>query len=173
MLFTQILRQSAEQKNGNVDSPNVSSKIKSTPKYVQNVPTKSNVAVNLVVNSLFALGLYCLYKDYTITKQRNESTGTVKIIDQPSNKVSSKEPSEIQNASTFPLVLHSLTYRDLSALTVTMGFLGYITEAARQSFGKKSLVYRISLFSLVLFPTSSYFLYQSRYDKTKGQTTLV
>ncbi|CDO92318.1 unnamed protein product [Kluyveromyces dobzhanskii CBS 2104] len=169
MLFTRILQQSAgQQKNVNTASTN----IKSAPKYVHNVPTKTNVVVTIVVNSLFAFGLYFLYRDYSITQQKNNAAGTVKIIDQPSNKVSNKDISEIQNPSTFSQVLHSLTYRDLSALSVTMGFLGFITETARQSFGKKSMIYRTSLFSLILFPTSSYLLYQSKFDKLKDQALL-
>lgn len=162
------------QQQSNSNSPNSgdagpktpSQKIRSAPKYVQNSPTKANVVANVIINSLFALGLYCLYRDYTITKEKSGSAGTVRIIDTPSNKVSDKKPSEIQQAGSFSQVMHSLTYRDLSALSVTMGFLGYITDVARQSFGKKSLIYRTSVFSLFLFPTSSYLLYKSRYDKT-------
>lgn len=138
--------------------------VKSASKYVPNTATRSSILVNIAINSLFAMGLYCLYKDYTISRENNEVAGTVKIIDQPSNKVSNKSLDEVKNSS-LSLVLHSLTYRDISAFSVTMGFLGYITDVSRQSFGKKSLIYRTSLYSLFLFPSFSYLLYQYKYNK--------
>lgn len=168
MRLSQILNESNDKlhasSSNNAASPN---KLKGQPKYVGYIGSRPSLFANIAINSLFGFGLYCLYKDYSISNGRKDSAGTVKIIEEHSNKVSKKSKSEVENQSSVYQLIHSLSYRDLSAFSVTMGFLGYITDVSRQSFGKKSIIFRVSLFSLLLFPSFTYVFYQYNFDKAR------
>lgn len=136
--------------------------IKAKPRYVPFSASKSNVLSNVIINSLFGIGLYYLYKDIQTSQKRSKSDrGTVTIVYEHEKKKPVVEaPAALQ--SLIPYKFPKLSYLDLSFVTVGFGFLLQLANIAHVSFGKKSMLYRAGLLSVILYPPFTFYMYTLR-----------
>ncbi|SCW03178.1 LAFE_0G04720g1_1 [Lachancea fermentati] len=137
-------------------------KVGAAPQYVPFKASRSNMISNLVINSFFGLGLYWLYKDYQSGKKMpKDSHGTVTIVhDYPNRVFKNKNPNREKNQ--FSQVFSELTYGDLSFFTIGLGFLMQLANMAHVSFGRKSLLYKSGIFSVLLYPPFTFYMYSLR-----------
>lgn len=143
------------------------SPIKPKPQYVPFYASRANVVSNVLVNSLYGLGLYWLYKDYqTAKKMPKDSQGTVTIVKDPPNRVFRKKQSaENERDGMLMQVFRTLNYGDLSIFAIGWGFLIQISNMTHVSFGKGSPLYRTSLLSVLAFPPFTFYMYSWRSKK--------
>ncbi|CUS24682.1 LAQU0S18e01838g1_1 [Lachancea quebecensis] len=141
--------------------PPTNSRVKAKPQYIPFKASKTNVFSNVVINSLFGLGLYYLYKDYQEDKIATaKARGTVTIVHERADGTQFKG-SQSRTSSFLP----KMSYRDLSFVTVGFGFLLQLANMAHVSFGKKSPLYRASVLSVALYPPFAYYMYTLRDQK--------
>ncbi|AMD20373.1 HDL371Wp [Eremothecium sinecaudum] len=123
--------------------------------------SKTSLASNIGINALFGMGLYWLYKDYTqkIPSETGNKTG-------PTANKPTLFGEDIKDYNELVQTLGSLSYGDLSFMSVSWAFLGYFTSVAGESFGKKTLVSRSLLFLTLMYPPLQLLLvYRPRYRR--------
>ncbi|SCV01727.1 LAMI_0G13344g1_1 [Lachancea mirantina] len=134
---------------------------KAKPQYIPFTASRANLACNVVINALFGVGLFLLYKDYRLNQaarkqEKAQARGTVTIVNDRESqmwKPHGREPGG---------VLSGLSYGELSFFTIGLGFLIQLANMARVSFGKKSLLYRAGVASVVLYPPFTISMYGLR-----------
>ncbi|KAM3161587.1 Mitochondrial membrane protein FMP33 [Lachancea thermotolerans] len=137
------------------------SRVKAKPQYVPFKASKSNVFSNVVINSLFGLGLYYLYRDYQEDKSASaKARGTVTIVHDRASDSQAKG-GQVRGSGLLP----KMSYKDLSFVTVGFGFLLQLANMAHVSFGKRSPLYRASILSVALYPPFAYYMYSMRDQK--------
>lgn len=137
--------------------------------------TKKNLLVNSLITTLYGYGLYSIYKDYKTTKLNairtsNNPAATVpstfegrmeEIHNRPNRVFNSDEVKE-SAVSTPMRVLKSLTYGDISELSVAWGVLIQLCNTAHVTYGTKSLIYRSSLLGVLAYPPILYYFFRER-----------
>lgn len=146
------------------------------PKDIPFYASKSNLAINAVVTSLYGYGLYAFYKDYATTK--NAASHKVKtrdadvpttyygrveeVHDAPNRLFHSEDEDKELERSTMRRVFHSLTYGDVSQFAVAWGFLIQLCNTTHSVYGTRSMIFRSSLLGVAGFPPLLYYLYRMR-----------
>ncbi|SCV03494.1 LANO_0G04478g1_1 [Lachancea nothofagi CBS 11611] len=142
-----------------------------TPKIPFNA-SKGNVFSNIAINSLFGLGIYFLYKghqnkDEVVSKQK-----TREPLPSEHGQISSS-PTRVKFSnltSAFGTELSHMTstlsYQELSFVTVGFGFMLQLANMAHVSYGRNSLLYKLGVFSVILYPPLTYYMYNSHIQNT-------
>ena len=130
--------------------------------------SKQNLAVNALITSLYSFGALTLYKDRISIKNakaKEELIPTHKtiaeIVRNSPNRIFKANKSE-ENAIEPIRIARTLTWSDLSQISIGTGFLIQLSNIIHSSFGKKSMFYKVSLLSNMIFPNILYASYRLR-----------
>ncbi|QLG71430.1 hypothetical protein HG535_0B04720 [Zygotorulaspora mrakii] len=137
-------------------------------------PTAKNLTVNAIIAYLYGYGAFAMYKDYSRTKSsamrlpRNPEASLPStfegrkesVHDKPNRVFNSDEMKEAQ-ISTPMRVLKSLTYGDISEISVAWGVLIQLCNTAHATYGVKSWIFRSSVLGVLGFPPLAYYWFRS------------
>ncbi|SMN22319.1 similar to Saccharomyces cerevisiae YJL161W FMP33 Putative protein of unknown function [Maudiozyma saulgeensis] len=137
--------------------------------------SKSNLASNIFITSLYSLGAWSIYKEVTtvrdfedtapLTPQKGESIS--ELIRTAPNRIFKSVSKDGKKESEPMTVLRTLTYGDLSQVAIGSGFLFQLSNIMHSEFGKTSFMYRASLGTSVMFPIILYFAFRLRLKELK------
>lgn len=149
---------------------------KQSPKDIPYAASKTNLAVNVCITSLYGIALWTFYKDYMTTKRANWRRVADKGKDRPAfftdiqkemhdapNRLfhSDKEDEQLERGN-FWRTVHSLTFGDISMFCLGWGFLIQLCNVGLAVQGRKSIVYRGGLAGALTFPPLAYIICRQR-----------
>ncbi|SCU99639.1 LAME_0G04478g1_1 [Lachancea meyersii CBS 8951] len=120
--------------------------------------SKRNVFSNIAINSAFGLGIYFLYKDYRKKDPKASKEQESKPAPHEIQDPITQTPVGIQR----PLSLPNASYREISFATVGFGFMMQLANMAHVSLGRNSVLYKMGVASVILYPPVCYYVYSSR-----------
>lgn len=149
-----------------------------TSKQSKNLPfraSKANLASNILISTLYALGAWSIYKEVKTVREFEDTapldpskdvSPAELIISAPNRIFKPIGNSSMARSEPFK-ILETLTYGDFSQLAIGSGFLIQLSNIIHSEFGRKSFMYKTSIVTTVVFPAVLYFAFKLRVKELK------